>query len=365
MSYTNGTVNGTVTPVAKAKEAVRDTLTMDDLGFLLFSHSAFQYLYAGCELGLFPLLNRRPNLSVAGIAEELDLEYRPARCLLFGLTALKLVIKDGETYCNSHVIENLFADTQWKIFHDTARFEALICYDGQGDLVESLRRNTNIGLRRIPGQGPDLYHRFSEDEQLQKVFYDYMGSWSELANPLLIENVDFSDVHNALDIGGGDATNAIAIARANPHLRITLLDLAENCEVARRKIDDAGLADQISVYEANMFTDDFPSGYDCFLFIHQLVIWPLETNTALLQRAYDALEPGGKVIIFNSISNDEEDGPVIAALDTVYFLTIPAEGGMIYPWKDYEQCLRQAGFSHIQRIRGKSWTPHGVIVATK
>ncbi|GEM_PF-508322 len=355
--YTNGH-----TPAGNESQ---DTLTMDGLGFLLFSHAAFQYLFAGCELGVFQLLHERPHLCQTEMMAALNLSQRATRCLLFGLTSLKLVVKTGDTYHNIRAVEQLFAQNQWKIFHDTARFEGLICYDGQGDLVESLRQNTNVGLRRTPGQGRDLYHRFSENEQLNSVFYNYMGSWSELANPLLVENVDFSQLHHALDVGGGDATNAIAIAKANPHLKITLLDLAENCDVARHKIAEAGLQAQIDVYEANMFEQEFPTGYDCIMFIHQLVIWPLETNTALLKRAYEALAPGGKVIIFNSISNDEEDGPVIAALDTVYFLCIPAEGGMIYAWKDYEACLRQVGFTQMQRIRSQSWTPHGVIVATK
>ena len=101
------------------------------------------------------------------------------------------------------------------------------------------------------------------------------------------------------------------------------------------------------------------------MFVHQLVIWPTETNAKLIQRAYDALTPGGKIIIFSSMSNDTEDGPVFAALDTVYFLCTPAEGGMIYPWKDYEHAMQRAGFKNFQRFAAQSWTPHGVIVGTK
>lgn len=350
---------------AFSKVTGEDSLTMDDLGFLLMGHSAFQYLNAGCTLGLFELLNERPNSSTDEIMEELELQYRATRSLLLGCTSLKLVIKDGDSYRNAAAIEQLFTDKQWKIYYDTVQFEAQICYDGQTDLVESLRQNTNVGLRRVPGQGPDLYHRYAEDPKLQEVFYNYMGSWSELSNPLLVDNVDFSNVRRILDIGGGDATNAIAVAKANPHLHVTLLDLPDNSEVARRKIAENGLADRIDIYEADMFQDEFPTGYDCLMFVHQLVIWPTETNAKLIQRAYDALTPGGKIIIFSSMSNDTEDGPVFAALDTVYFLCTPAEGGMIYPWKDYEHAMQRAGFKNFQRFAAQSWTPHGVIVGTK
>ena len=71
------------------------------------------------------------------------------------------------------------------------------------------------------------------------------------------------------------------------------------------------------------------------------------------------------MVIFNSMSNDAGDGPVVAALDSVYFAALPAEGGMIYSWEQHEQCLRAAGFRDIERTACPGWTPHGILVATK
>ena len=342
-----------------------DSLTIGGLSLLLFGHAAFQYLNAGCELGVFEVLSSSPGLTKTELAARLGLQPQPARCLMFGLTALDLVVKSGDTYRNSSVIQEFFDQRKWKEFHDTVRFEALIVYLGQSDFVESLRQNTNLGLRHIPGTSKNLYERFGENSELQNVFYEYMSSWSRLSNPLLLENVDFSRMKNVVDVGGGDATNAIAVALANPELKVTLIDLPANCELARQRIAAKGLADRISVVEGDMFVDEFPAGQDCYMFIHQLVIWPLDVNTQLLKKAYDALEPGGRVLIFNSISSDAEDGPVMSALDSVYFISIPAEGGMIYAWKEYERCLKDAGFSDIRRIECDFWTPHGIIEATK
>lgn len=342
-----------------------DSLTIGDLSLVLFGHAAFQYLNAGCELGVFDALWESQGLTQRELVQQLSLQPQPVRCLMFGLTALKLVVKSRDTYRNSATIEKFYRQGKWKEFHDTVRFEARIVYLGQSDFVESLRQNTNVGLRHIPGTSKTLYERLGENSELQKVFYDYMSSWSKIANPLLLRDVDFSSMRSLVDVGGGDATNAIAIAEAYPHLKITLTDIAANCEIARQKVAARGLCDRISVVEGDMFVDDFPTGYDCFMFIHQLVIWPLDVNTSLLKRAYDVLEPGGRVLIFNSISSDEEDGPVMSALDSVYFVSIPAEGGMIYAWKEYEQCLREAGFSQIERLEFNFWTPHGAILATK
>ena len=100
-----------------------------------------------------------------------------------------------------------------------------------------------------------------------------------------------------------------------------------------------------------MFVDPFPTGMDCVLFAHQLVIWTPEQNTALFAgKAHAALDPGGRVVIFNSMSNDEGDGPLVAALDSVYFAALPAEGGMIYP-------LAAGGLSAGCRIRSRRALP--------
>ena len=343
----------------------QDSLRMDDLVLLLYGHSAFQNLYAGCELGVFELLWKQPDLSQAEISQDLQLADYPTKALLLGLTALKLIQKVDNKYRNSLVIQMLFLENSWKEFYDVVLFEAKIVYRGSLDYVESLRQNKNVGLRQFQGQGLDLYNRLHEDPGLDKIFYNFMGSWSKLVNPLLFENVDFSNFHNVVDVGGGDATNSIALAKAFPNVHITLLDIPASCQIAQKNIDEHQLSDRIDVFGANIFDDEFPQDQDCFLFIHVLVIWSLDKNASLLRRAYEALKPGGYVVIFNMMTNDEEDGPVMSALDSSYFVSIPHEGGMIYTWNDHEQCLRDAGFTQMKRIYCNFWAPSGIIVATK
>jgi ubiquinone/menaquinone biosynthesis C-methylase UbiE len=253
----------------------------------------------------------------------------------------------------------------WETFTDVVAFEADIVYEGQADLVASLRSNTNVGLRRIRGTGRDLYHRLSENPDLERVFYRYMRSWSQLANSLLVRKVDFRGVTTVLDVGGGDGVNAIALAQAHPHLTIEVLEISATAHIARQAIARSGLTQRITVRECDMFQDPFPAGVDCVLFAHQLVIWSPEENIALLRNAHEALVPGGRAVIFSSMSNEDGDGPLMAALDSVYFAAVPAEGGMIYGWHQYEDWLCEAGFSEIERVPFGSWTPHGALVAVK
>jgi hypothetical protein len=260
----------------------KDTLKMDDLVLLLYGHSAFQNLYAGCELGVFELLWKNPDLSQTEIAQHLQLEAYPTKALLLGLTALKLIQKVGDQYRNSLVIQMLFLENTWKEFYDVVLFEAKIVYRGSIDYVESLKQNRNVGLRQFQGQGPDLYNRLHEDPGLDKVFYNFMGSWSKLVTPLWLKKIDFSHFESVVDVGGGDATNSIALAEAFPNVKITLMDIPDSCKIAQSHIDQKQLTDRIKVMGGDIFVDEFPKDQDCFLFIHVLVIWSLDKNTSLV-----------------------------------------------------------------------------------
>lgn len=340
-------------------------LDMDGLSRILFGHAAFQYLNAACELGLPDLVAEKQELTREEIRAALGLQDRAVDILLLGCTSLGILVKQDGLYRLAGVVKDLMDEGDWQRFKDTVAFEQYIVYEGQLDFTDSLRENRNVGLRRVRGSGRDLYHRLSENPHMEQVFYRYMRSWSELANKHLVQELDLSGRKHLLDCGGGDAVNAIALAKANPELKVTVFEIPDSGAIAEKKIAQAGVGDQVSVITGDMFRDPLPTGCDVVMFAHQFVIWTPEENTELLRRAYDAMPEGGQMIIFNSMSNDDGDGPVVAALDSVYFAAVPAEGGMIYSWATHEECLRAAGFGSFERISFPGWTPHGVIVASK
>jgi predicted O-methyltransferase YrrM len=339
--------------------------TMQDrLSMLLFGHAAFQYLRAGCELGLFETLRETPGLGRAELMEKLKLDDRPIDVLLRAVSALDLVERDGDAYRNSPLVSTLMDRGEWDAFEAAVGFEAHLNYPGLADLAESLEKNTNVGLRRIPGDGATLYHRLMENEDLGQVFFRYMHAWSEMVNRHLVNLVDFRRFDRLLDVGGGDGVNAVAIASAFPDLDVTVLELSHVVPRTREVIAKAGLSDRVHAVGGDMFVE-LPAGHDCMLFMHQVQIWPLEKNVELFRGAYAALPSGGTVIITNSIA-DDSGGPLYTALDSAYFAAVPGGGGTVYSWNQLENCLREAGFEKIERVRPEqAWTPLGIIVATK
>ncbi|MCE7000422.1 acetylserotonin O-methyltransferase [Saccharothrix sp. S26] len=339
-----------------------------DLGPLvpvLFGFAAFQQLRAAAELQLFEYLVQNGPSTTEQVADGLRLPLKSARKLLLGTTALGLTERADDRYAPTGALRDAIDDGTWPLIRNIVDFQHRLSYLPAKEYAESLRTGKNEGLRHLPGTGADMYTRLEQSPDLENLFFRGMHSWSELTNPVLLHGVDYAGVRSVLDVGGGDAVNAIALAKAHPHLRITVFDLEGAVEVARDNIAAAGLADRLDVVVGDMFADPMPDGHDLVLFAHQFVIWSPEQNQALLKRAYDALPPGGRVAVFNAFADDDGRGPLYAALDNVYFTTLPCEDSTIYEWREHEEWLTSAGFTDVRRVRGSGWTPHGVLLGSK
>lgn len=342
---------------------MKDELDFESLVLIMGGHTAFQLLWAGVQLGVFSALSDMPGISKADIGEKTKLEARPLRILLTGLTALRLIQKEGDSYRNSAIVEKILVLKSPENWVEVLGWQNYIVYPGEMDFVESLKQNRNVGLGRFPGDENNLYARLAHDPFLEKTFQNSMSSLSTSANVYLADQVDLSKVRHLVDAGGGDGTNAIRLAQANSHLRVTIFDAPTVCQIAENNIAKAGLFGRIDTHSGDFFVRDFQESIDSILFAHMLTIWSPEKDTTLLKRAYDALPAGGQVIIFNMMGWDDETGPMTTALGSPYFLSIATGEGMLYTWKEYESFLSAAGFRQTKRLELPK--DHGVLIGIK
>jgi len=327
-------------------------------------HSAFQLLWAGVDLGLFDLLSNEPDIDLDQLAGRLRLARYPARVLLVGLTALGLVRKDGDRYRNAGLTEQMLVRHKPGSVAPILGWQAHIVYPGLLEFVASLKQGRNLGLERFPGGGTTLYERLRSHPGLERIFQDAMAALSMQANRHLVEAYDFARFSHVLDAGGGDGTNAIALARRYPGLNVTVYDSESVCAIAGEKIRTEGLSDRVHTWAGDFLIDPLTPGIDAILFCHIFTIWSMERNTEILRKCWQTLPPGGAVILFNMMGDDDDTGPLSTALGSPYFLAIATGEGMLHSWSDYEGAMRQAGFASIERNDTLPLN-HGLLVARK
>lgn len=322
----------------------------EELHEILLAHYRFQFLSAGFESGLFEALAEKPGLKKAEIAEKLGLAEQPARILLLGLTAFGLVRKDGDGYTNTAIVEPLTGDKD-PVAKALVPYHQHITYKTMGWFWESLKADTNLGLKKVFGEeSTTLYERIAVDPTLESAFHNAMGAFSATSSAELVKTLDLSPYTHVLDIGGGRAINATNIARRWPHLKITIIDLPTVAATANERLKAAGLDDRVKAVGLDAFSDEFPTGADCVLYSHFLEIWSGEQIRKLLQKASRAVGDGAGIFIVTPLQDDDETGPAHAAELSAYFHAVASGEGMVYTPKEYEEWLAEAGFKPTGRL---------------
>jgi len=326
-------------------------------------HILFQTLRTAVQLGIFDLLEQTGPLTRGEIAKQVNAPEQPIRIVLMGLVSVGLLKKRRDRYSNSYIARWLLVNSSPQKVTAYVELQHRVMYKGLYWMLESVRSGKNIGLQEFKGNEPTIYQRLAHDPETEQIFQKAMEELSSHANSDLQSRLNLAGVRHLVDVGGGNGTNAMALAGRWPHLKATVFDSPTVCELAKSYIAAKGMSGRVDVYPGNCFSDPFPEKADAYLFAHFFTIWGEQRDREILRKCYDSLPANGRVIIFNMMQNDNENGPLSAALGSPYFLCIATGLGMLHTWKEYETWILEAGFRKVERY--KLARDHGMIVGIK
>ncbi|WEK47246.1 MAG: ArsR family transcriptional regulator [Candidatus Andeanibacterium colombiense] len=159
----------------------------------------------------------------------------------------------------------------------------------------------------------------------------------------------FGTLKHLMDVGCGSGVYGIEIARANPSLKVTLMDLKEVAHEAGKYVAAAGVGAQVATAGVNMFTQEWPTGPDGHFFSNVFHDWSEETNTDLARRSFAALPSGGRIFLNEILMDDDYTGPFHAAAFSLLMLT--GTLGKQYSLAEFRDILGAAGFVDVQAER--------------
>jgi demethylspheroidene O-methyltransferase len=159
---------------------------------------------------------------------------------------------------------------------------------------------------------------------------------------------DFSRHSCVLDIGGGDGSFLLRLARHAPHLQLKLFDLPPVADQAVQKFASAGLSARATAHGGNFAETPLPTGADLITLIRVVHDHDDDRALALLKSIRLALTPGGTLLLAEPMAGTKGAEPIGAAYFGFYLLAMGS--GKARTQAEIEAMLRAAGFSAIRHI---------------
>ena len=258
------------------------------------------------------------------------------RMLLDDLCALKLLVKQGNRY-------RLLPEAEYYLLPDKPTYMGRyllsdFAWEGNAQLAEAIRTGKRpIGYSATTTEAVDtwigVYSRSWAEPETYLARCD--GMWQELG-------IRARGGLRVLDVACGPAPKSLALARAHPGVRVTLLDWERILVTARQVAASLGVESQVTFLPGDLWSVPYGSNQYDVIYLGSIThFFSPEQNTRLFRMAHEALVQGGTLIV-NAIRREYPD-PMGPAL---WFYAV-SEGGAPYEFQEYRDMLERAGYSDI------------------
>ncbi|WP_223281358.1 methyltransferase [Streptomyces antnestii] len=130
---------------------------------------------------------------------------------------------------------------------------------------------------------------------------------------------DWSALGDVVDVGGGNGSLLIALLRAHPTLRGTVLDLAAPSATAAEALTEAGLTDRGTVTTGSFF-EPLPAGAGGYVLSRVIHDWGDDDARRILRNCADAAHPDGKVLVVEQTQGGDHVSTEMDVRMLAYFL---------------------------------------------
>ncbi len=309
-------------------------------------------LHAGIKLGIFTIIGD-DQLTAGEMAQKSGGDERGMAMLLNAFVAMELLTKtDDNRYANTPSAASLLSKNSpqyigYMIMHHHHLVESWARLDQAVQTGKPVRVSASFG-----------------DAERRESFLMGMFNLAMSIAPELTRQTDLSGRRHLLDLGGGPGTYAIHFCMNNPGLRGTVYDLPTTRPFAEKTIAKFDLSDRVAFADGNYLEDGIDGEYDVAWLSHILHGEGPEDCQKIIQKAVDAMSPGGMIMIHDFILNDYKDGPLFPALFSLNML-LGTPGGQAYSEKEIVAMLAEAGISQIQRMDFHGPNDSGIMMGIK
>jgi len=319
-------------------------------------YAADMLLTALVHLDLFSWLGEHPS-TLPDICRAFQTTGRPTDVMLTLLAAMGLVERRDDVFrLTPTAREHLVKTSPWFL---GPYYESLKNRPVALDLLAVLRTGKPANWSSKSG-GQD-WHKSMESDEFAAQFTAAMDSRGVYLAQAVAKALDLSRRRRVLDIAGGSGVYACSLVTHHPDLSATVFEKPPVDRISARAIANRGCSERVTVVAGDMLADRLPEGADVHLWSNVLHDWDEPVVRQLLGKSFEALPPGGLVVIHDAFLNATKDGPLHVAEYSV--LLMHSSEGRCYATREMEQYLTEAGFRDV--THQDTAAARGVMTATK
>lgn len=318
----------------------------DEMARMITGYWISQIVYVAARLGLADRLAEGPK-TAEELARMTGTHARSLYRLLSALASVGVFSEDGEgrfrqTPLGECLRKDVFG-SKWAMAIMMGE-EHLRCWN---DLLESVRTGQTAFDRLY---GKPIFDYLGENAEPAQVFDAAMTAVHGRETQSTLDAYDFSGIRVLADIGGGNASNLIAILQRYPEMRGILFDLPHVVDRAEPNIEAAGVADRCEAVGGSFF-DGIPVEADAYFLRHIIHDWDDEKAGLILGNVRRAMPGGARLLVVEHVL-PPGDEPSFGKLLDLNMLLLP--GGVERTAQEFEILYERAGFrlSRIEPVDG-------------
>lgn len=339
------------TPEAPSLADAREILQLN------VAYTRARVLHTALELGLFEFLAAGPRTE-AEIREHGALHSHLVSDWLDALVGLGLLTLDGGAYANAPRADHFLVPGGPHYIGGAVLQHGRVHYELWNRFADALHdgkatSGRNITAGAVVEEQPDL--------DRARRFLDHMDTFNQFVAAQLSRVLDWSRWTTFVDVGGARGNVAAQLVLDHSNLKGSVFDVPGVEPLFDEHMAARGTTDRVGFVGGDFFSDPLP-GADVILFGHVLHDHPEESRKKLLAQAFDALPPGGTLLVYDAMLDDSsEAGAYLQSL----VCSVILDGGSEYRVRDISAWAEETGFEVEQVIPLDTMTRDRLLVARK
>ncbi len=318
--------------------------------WIAFAPFVFQSARALKNTGILQAIESSDGgLTLQEISKQVGLPMYGVRVLVEAGLGIGLLTVGDERYRTtktaSFVLHDELTAVNMDFVHD-------VCYQGMYYLEDSVRSGKPEGLK-VHGEWPTIYEGLSQlPDHVQKSWFGFDHFYSDYAFSDVLPYVFEGKPRSLLDIGGNTGKWALECSTYDPDVRVTIMDLPGQVEMASQKVRTSGFGERIEFYPCNILDDRqaFPSGFDAVWMSQFLDCFSGDQIKSILRRCRGSLAPGGHIFILEPFWNRQrfKASAFVLQQTSLYFTAMANGNSQMYHSRDFLGYVKEAGLSVVE-----------------